>query len=633
VVLENIDRHRRQGKGPFDAAYGGATEVWGAVVTSTVTTVAVFLPIIFIQEEAGQLFRDIAIAITCSVSLSLIVSVTVIPMLSKQLFSIGQGTKEAEGSTDRFGKIVTIGRTISDFLMGLVNWTIKDVKTRLITITSLILFAVLMAVILMPKMEYLPVGNRNLIINILIPPPGLSYTERKEMGEYIFNTVGPHIGKEHNNLPAIKNMFYVGSEQIMLFGAISEDPTRVKELLPLFKGVIFSMPAMFGISSQASIFGRRLGRGRTIDIDLSGGDLDGLVMAAGMMFGAIKGQIPNAQIRPKPSLELLYPEVRIIPDRERLKSAGLSARELGLYLDVLMDGRQIGDFKEEGKKKIDLVVKALEADYDTPEALFEAPITTSGGNIVPVSSLSTLFRTSGITEIRHLERLRTVTLQITPPKSMPLQEAMELLEEKVVPGLRAKGLLKGMEVSLSGAADKLTETRRALQWNFLLAAFITYLLMSALFGNFIYPLIIMLTVPLAAAGGFIGLRLVNIFIAPQPLDVLTMLGFVILIGVVVNNAILIIHQSLNNIHLHNMDHRHAVLEATRTRLRPIYMSAATSIFGMLPLVLMPGPGSELYRGLGSVVLGGLALSTVFTVFIIPAILIFFIKMEKTDVHT
>jgi HAE1 family hydrophobic/amphiphilic exporter-1 len=152
--------------------------------------------------------------------------------------------------------------------------------------------------------------------------------------------------------------------------------------------------------------------------------------------------------------------------------------------------------------------------------------------------------------------------------------------------------------------------------------------MSALFGNFIYPIIILLTVPLAAAGGFMGLKLVNIFITPQPLDVLTMLGFVILIGVVVNNAILIVHQALNFIRYQGMDHREAVVQSTKTRLRPIYMSAFTSIFGMLPLVVAPGPGSELYRGLGSVVLGGLALSTIFTIFVIPALLVFFIRMEK-----
>jgi HAE1 family hydrophobic/amphiphilic exporter-1 len=134
-------------------------------------------------------------------------------------------------------------------------------------------------------------------------------------------------------------------------------------------------------------------------------------------------------------------------------------------------------------------------------------------------------------------------------------------------------------------------------------------------------------VPLASVGGLIGLRLVNLFIAEQPLDILTMLGFIILVGVVVNNAILVVHQSLNNIRFYGMQHRAAVLESTRTRLRPIFMSALTSVFGMLPLVLVPGPGSEFYRGLGSVVLGGLMLSTVFTIFIIPSLLLFFIGRE------
>jgi HAE1 family hydrophobic/amphiphilic exporter-1 len=295
-----------------------------------------------------------------------------------------------------------------------------------------------------------------------------------------------------------------------------------------------------------------------------------------------------------------------------------------------MDGRKIGDFKPEGQKKIDLILRASEEDIPTPEELYNSLIAIPGGKIVPLSSLATLQRATGITQIRHLERQRTITLQVTPPFTIPLQEAMEIIENKVVAPMAGQGLLKGTEVGQSGTADKLTETRQTLQWNFVLAAVIAYLLMAALFGNFIYPFIIMFTVPLAAAGGFIGLKLVNVFITNQPLDILTMLGFVILVGVVVNNAILIVHQALNNIRHHGMNYRDAVLESTRMRLRPIYMSAATSIFGMLPLVLFPGPGSELYRGLGSVVLGGLAISTIFTVFVIPALLMFFIKWEKID---
>ncbi|MCI4626689.1 MAG: efflux RND transporter permease subunit, partial [Candidatus Magnetoovum sp. WYHC-5] len=237
-------------------------------------------------------------------------------------------------------------------------------------------------------------------------------------------------------------------------------------------------------------------------------------------------------------------------------------------------------------------------------------------------------RTFGISSIRHLERKRTITLEVTPQSTVPLQEAMETISDKIVPIAKQQGILNGLELNLSGSADKLTEAKNALKWNFILAAIITYLLMAALFDNFIYPLIIMLIVPLGGAGGFIGLFLVNKFLINQPFDILTMLGFILLVGVVVNNPILIVDQTLNNIRNNGMNHYEAVMDATRTRIKPIYMSALTSIFGMLPLVLAPGPGSEFYRGLGSVVLGGLALSTVFTIFLTPPILLFFIKMEK-----
>ncbi len=626
VVLENIDRHRKMGKSPFRTAYDGTTEVWGAVLASTLTTVAVFLPVAFVQEEAGQLFRDIAIAVTCAVALSLLVSVSVIPMFSNKLFSLSQ---EKTQNTGAF--IARTGSRISQFILHLVGIAITSTRTRVITVLVLTVLSAVSAWVLLPKMEYLPQGNRNLVINLLIPPPGLSYEERREIGRQLFSSVEPHFGKPHEGLPGIKNMFFVGSETMMLSGAISMEEQQAGRLVPVFMRVINGVPGMRGVSMQAGIFQTSLGRGRTIEVDVVGEDLERIVQTAGTMFGMIKKEIPEAQIRPVPSLELLYPEVRLIPERDRVKAAGMNARELGIALDVLMDGRKIGDFKGEGEKKIDLVLKASEEEITTPEELYASNLVANGSKVLPVSSLSGLVNTTGITEIRHLERKRTVTLQVTPPQTMPLQEAMEIIDSRVIKAL-TEGVMGGdTNIDMSGAADKLTETRRVLQWDFLLAALIAYLLMAALFGNFIYPLIIMFTVPLAGAGGFIGLKLVNIFSSrPQPFDILTMLGFVILIGVVVNNAILIVHQALNNVRLHGMDYKEAVLESTRTRIRPIYMSATTSIFGMLPLVVAPGPGSELYRGLGSVILGGIAVSTVFTVFVIPSLLMFFIKMEKVQ---
>jgi HAE1 family hydrophobic/amphiphilic exporter-1 len=625
VVLENIDRHRGMGKSPFSAAYEGTKEVWGAILASTLTTVAVFLPVVFIKEEAGQLFRDIAIAVTCAVTLSLFVSVSVIPMFSKQLFSLS-GEKKVIGGN----KLASYGNRMVEIIISIVGFVIKDKKTRIITVLTLTIFSLATARALLPKMEYLPQGNRNLIINLLVPPPGLSYEERYAIGRQMFDAIQPHFRKDVNGYTGIKNMFYVGSESIMLSGAISMHEQRAGELLPLFMKTINSIPGVFGVSNQAGIFQTRLGRARTVEVDISGNDLNRVVQVAGTMFGMIKNEIPDAQIRPVPSLELMFPEVRLVPVRDRLRAIGMNARDFGTAVDVLMDGRKIGEFKQEGQKKIDLVLRASEEDISTPEKLYNTVIATPQGNVVPISSLSELVRTTGITQIRHLERNRTVTLQVTPPLYIPLQEAMEKIDKKVIAPLKGKEMLKGINVRQSGVADKLTETRKALQWNFLLAAAIAYLLMSALFGNFVYPLIIMFTVPLAGAGGFMGLRIVNLFSSRyQPFDILTMLGFVILVGVVVNNAILIVHQSLNNVRYHGMDYYQAVLEATKTRLRPIYMSASTSIFGMLPLVIAPGPGSELYRGLGSVIIGGLALSTVFTVFVIPALLMFAIKMEKT----
>lgn len=635
VVMENIDRHRVMGKTPFQAAYDGTREVWGAVLASTLTTVAVFLPVVFVQEEAGQLFRDIAIAVSSAVTLSLFVSVMVIPMLSEKLFSaIGREKVKRKDTA-----LTSLGNGLINIVMKMVNFATSSVMTRILTILLLTALSIVSVWVLLPKSEYLPQGNRNLVISLLIPPPGLSYQEKKDIGDAFFESTKEHIGKDHEGYPAIDNMFYVGSDSFDIAGATSMHIQRAGELVPLFMERINSIPGMFGVSMQAGIFQTRLGRGRTVEIDIVGDDMNRIVGTAGTMFGIIMKEIPRVQVRPLPSLELLYPEIRLLPDRERLRASGMSAGELGIALDVLMDGRKIGEFKEEGKKKIDLILKASETDINTPEELYKSIIATPTGRTIPVSSLASLERTAGINEIRHLERKRTITLQVTPPANVPLEEAMDIINNKVIPAVRSMGMIpKGVKVSMSGVADKLKETQKVLQWNFVLAAVISYLLMSALFGNFIYPLIIMFTVPLAGAGGFMGLRLVNAYSQqfsgmPTPLDILTMLGFVILIGVVVNNAILIVHQALNNVRYHDMDYKDAVLESTKSRLRPIYMSATTSIFGMLPLVVAPGPGSELYRGLGSVILGGLALSTVFTVFVIPSLLMFFIRMEQTRKET
>ena len=313
----------------------------------------------------------------------------------------------------------------------------------------------------------------------------------------------------------------------------------------------------------------------------------------------------------------------------------------------MIDGSFVGDFDFEGDN-IDLVLIRDPALEISPDDVPQLPIAVRENNgsvtVVPLGQIADFVSTEASQEIRRVEQQRAIAITVTPPKDVALEEAQATILDVVAQARAAGEMGNDIFVSLSGNADRLSQVRASLLgdwsgWNwsslgsvalsrFFLALVITYLLMAALFENFLHPLVIMFTVPMATVGGFIGLWIAHRHDPTQQLDVLTMLGFVILVGVVVNNAILIVHQALNFMRGHHsegegdeeiapMEPREAIYQSVRTRIRPIFMTTCTSIFGMLPLVIAPGSGSELYRGLGSVVVGGLAFATVFTLVVIP----------------
>jgi len=340
------------------------------------------------------------------------------------------------------------------------------------------------------------------------------------------------------------------------------------------------------------------------------------------------GLLPKGtQAIPQPSLDLSSPEVHIAPKLVQAADMQVSSTDLGFAVNALIDGAYAGDYYLDGKK-IDLTIIG-ESRFATNTQDVEAlPIATPLGQLVPLGALADVSLASGPEQINHRERVRAVTIQVTPPAEIALDEAMERIQDKVVQPFVAGGQLDGgYQVNLAGTADKLRETWDALRFNVILALVITYLLMAALFESWLYPLVIIFSVPLGAVGGVLGLAVLNLFMI-QSLDVLTMLGFVILIGTVVNNPILIVHQSLNHMREDGMPQREAILESVRTRIRPIFMTTITTVLGLLPLVLFPGAGSELYRGLGAVVLGGLLVSTVFTLILVPAL--FNLTMDARD---
>lgn len=635
VVLENVYRRWDKGEPPFTAAVRGTMEVGGAVLSSTLTTVAVFLPIVFVEEEAGQLFRDIAMAISAAVSLSLVISVTLIPMASARLFTTRPDEMQPHQSSGRLMRFMTwpirmIEHAGSAFVIAIVKlnaWIQRGLVRQLLVVASIVGLAVGLSYAFWPQVEYLPTGNRNLVIGILLPPPGYNLDELMEMGETVEKTLAPYLNVDPESseaaqlkYPVIGDFFFVARDRSVFLGIRAYEPDRVSELIPLVQEVGSKLPGTFTVAKQSSLFEQGLSAGRTIDVEITGPDLEKLVALGGQILGQTKGLIPEAQVRPVPSLDLSSPELHVVPKLVQAAEMGISSSDLGYAVNAFVDGAYASDYFLEGKK-IDLTIIGESPFSDSSQNVRALPIATPIGELVPLEAVADVTLSSGPEQVNHRERIRAITIEVSPPAEMPLEEAMGLITSRIVDPIRESGQLDGgYRINLAGTADKLQETWNSLQFNLLLALLITYLLMVALFESWLYPFVIILSVPLGAVGGILGLWILNQFLF-QALDVLTMLGFVILIGTVVNNPILIVHQSLNHMREDGMLPREAILESVHSRIRPIFMTTTTTVLGLLPLVLVPGAGSELYRGLGSVVLGGLVVSTLFTLILVPTLFI------------
>jgi HAE1 family hydrophobic/amphiphilic exporter-1 len=653
VVLENIYRRYQMGEPRLTACYKGTKEVWGAVLASTLTNLAVFIPIIFVQEESGQLFRDIAVAMSCSVALSLLVAVTVIPTAAARLLAETNATPSTNGHLDprrngRWSQVVQhfgilsrpldrFGAAFTEGVVGLARFLQRGVLRRVAVVVLFVGLSLGVSWWLMPKTEYLPVGNSNLIIAMMLPPSGYNLEEMSRIGRQVEEQLQPYFDTAPGSpeaarleAPPIQSFFFVVFGRNLFMGARvhDQDALRVGELIPVLRKVTAPIPGMMTIVNQRSLFERGISAGRTVEVNLVGPELPKLVALGGEVLGKAGQIIPGSQAFPRPSLDLSTPEIHIRPRYEKGEELGFTAASLGFTIQALgSDGAYVGDFFDEEGKKIDVRLlghnQRLQTTQDLERLDLVAPRpdpATGRRKLIKLSDVADVALSSGPEQINRFERQRSITIEIKPPPEIAIEDAIDKIQTQIIAPIEERGALEGglYTVRLSGTADKLRSALNDMKWSFILAIVITYLLMAALFESFLYPFVIMVSVPLAAVGGFIGLYILNLFTL-APLDILTMLGFVILVGIVVNNAILIVEQSLIHIREEGMGYHEAIVESTRTRIRPIFMTSLVNVLGLLPLVLFPGAGSELYRGLGSVILSGLMVSTLFTLFLVPAL--------------
>ncbi|RLS80861.1 MAG: efflux RND transporter permease subunit [Planctomycetota bacterium] len=642
VVLENIFVHWSAGESPKDAAVKGTQEVWGAILASTLTNVAVFLPVLFVEGEVGQLFGDIALAIAAAVGLSIAVSGLVVPAAAALLLqsrharaaaTVVTGAGDTAGTTASRGDVLTrFGAAFMGVVTGINRFLLASAPRAAIASAAIVAAAAVATWLLMPKVEYLPEGNRNLVFGILLPPPGYNINELLRMGDRVEERLIPYWDVDPGtpeakalDAPVVADCFFVARGKSVFIGLRSLDPLEAAKLVPLVRRIAADLPGTFAVAKQSSLFENGIGAGRTIDIEITGPDLAKLVKLGVQVMGKLPEATPGSQNLPKPSLDLSSPEIQLVPRLEQAADMRLDAHQLGYIVDCLVDGGYATDYFLDNDR-IDLVIKGDDRFVQRTQDLRTLPVVTPGGQLVPLEAVAEVREfSSGPEQILHRERERAITVQVSPPAKMPLEEAQERIQSMIVKPLEESGALDGgYRITLGGTTDKLVATWKSLWFNLVIAGVITYLLMAALFESWLYPAVVIASVPVGSVGGLLGLWLLNWLGASfgifQPLDVLTMLGFVILIGTVVNNPILIVERALQLVRETDTEPTEAILEAVRSRVRPIFMTTLTTVLGLLPLVLFPGAGSELYRGLGAVLLGGMLFSTIVTLVLVPALL-------------
>jgi len=600
VVQENIVRLRQQGVPLAKALVQGAQEVSRALFAATLTTVAIFAPVAFMGGVEGQMFFDLALTMTIAVFTSMLTALLLLPVVAGLVL---------RGNT-HFSEPLPIWTKIASIYQRLCSTR----RQAWVWFLVLGLGSVFSIVALAPKTDFLPEAKFEGIIAVLQTPPGTNYTTlENELAKELIARLNRY--RTGEKTPAIKDFNLTMSSGGRAIFIYPEDPSKAEELLNIVRTELFAdLPDTRGVAFKMSLLNTvKVGSGRSVYLDFTG-QRDGTTeLVIERTMAQIRDRIPGSYVRRVPNAQSVQTELNIRPNNYAIANSGLTRNQVGQMIRSMTDGQYLGEYFD-GTLRSDVILKTK--PWQTPEALAAMPVYTPNSGIQTIDQLTSQTRTVAANEIRRLNGQRALTIGVTPPDDVSLEEAIAVLEELKVEAQEQLG--ESTFIALSGGADDLAETIDTMISNFIFAVLILFLIMAAIFRSLIDSLLVMLTTPMAIAGGVIGLWCLNLF-QFQALDLLTMIGFVILLGLVVNNAILLIEKT-RQAQARGLSIREAIAEAVALRVRPIYMSSLTSVIGMLPLAVIPGAGSELYRGLATVILSGMTVSTLFMIMCMSSLL-------------
>jgi multidrug efflux pump subunit AcrB len=599
VTLENIVRCRQAGLELKAAVAKGTRQITGALFASTVTSVAIFAPVLFMEGIEGQLFQDLALTIAVAVSASFLIAITVLPVAASFLLKQEDEDPCRHWWTRITGVVMHLTRTPAMCR----TWIVAILGGSIIAIVTL-----------MPKANLLPQAPSDSLNAFFITPPGGTVEVlRDEIAATIVERMRPYM--EHEKQP------YIRGYNMSSFGAFSgmfvypQDPSRIEEMIDIVRNeVLVDLPDTQSFVQRSSLLNFGFDGGRAINVDLQGPDINVLSRVAMQAMPIVSQAVPGAQVRPIPGLAIAEPELQLAPNDRRITAAGLDRATVATIVRAVTSGTFVGEYFD-GNDRMDMILRG--PTWTSPDQLASIPVATPLAGLQTLGELTDIRRTVGPTQLLRVNGQRTLTLSVTPPAEMTVQEALDALRDVAGPQIR-EIMPADVSIAYRGTADRLEAAFSSMATNLATAAVVLFLILAAMFRSLRDAAVVMLSMPLAIAGGVAALRVLNL-VTIQAMDLLTMIGFLILLGLVVNNAILLVMQARKGLRK-GLERSAAVADAVRIRARPIYLSTLTSIFGMLPLMIVPGVGSQIYRGLATVIIGGMLVSALFTLILMPSIL-------------
>ena len=608
VVLESIFRKRQDGLGLLPAAVEGTTEVGPAVVASTLTTVAVFLPIVFVEGIAGQLFKDQALTVTISLLASLVVAVTVIPMLS------GVGSGVGKGAAPRPSDVPATSRsfmTLGAFSRG-YDWVLGGaLRHRWLTMSVAFgLFGASLYAIRHLDTELIPTLSEGEFFFEVNMPEGTSLiaTDRvighmeeaataEEAVDRFYSTVGSRLvaggmslNTKAENLGQLNIVLKDRSDDQLEAQTVASLREQFEDVPDL--EVKFGRPSYFSLKTP-------------IEVVLYGEELDDLRVYSLELAQALSAVPGFVDVRS--SLEAGNPEVQVIFDRRRLASLGLEMGSLSETLRNRVQGVVPTRFKERDRQ-IDIRIRNIEANRSSLEDVRNLVVPGPGGTPIRLLTVADVHLDRGPAEIHRLQQQRAAVITANL-KGRSLGGAIAAAQE----ALRQVPPTPGITAELGGQNREMEVSFHSLRFAIGLAVFLVYLVMASIFESFLHPLLVLCTIPLSLVGVVAGLLATG-----TTISVIVLIGSIMLVGIVVNNSIVLI-DTINRLRRAGVSKVDAIVRAGHLRLRPILMTTLTTILGLLPMALAWGEGAELRSPLAITVASGLFLSTLLTLLVIPAL--------------